>query len=203
MLAAFRAVRRGGMYDDGSVQALLDRRGFLNRMCRPLFRLITRSWHMYPLGFLFGLGFDTATEVGLLGISGVEASRGLSIWAILVFPLLFAVGMSLVDTLDGILMLGAYGWAFVRPLYKMYYNITITSVSVVIALLVGGIEALGLIGDQLKLEGGFWAFVGDVNDNFGTIGYGIIGLFVLAWIVSAVVYRWCRFDEMTAREGEQ
>ena len=195
----FRAVRRGASYDDKSVQDLLDQRGFLNRLCRPLFRLITRSWHMYPLGFLFGLGFDTATEVGLLGISGAEAARGVSMWAILVFPLLFTVGMALVDTLDGILMLGAYGWAFVRPLRKLYYNITITSVSVLIALLVGGIEALGLIGDELRLQGGFWAFIGSVNDNFGLLGYGIIGVFILSWLVSSLVYRMAGFDEVPVR----
>ncbi len=196
MLGAFRVVRRGGVYDDKSVQDLLDQRGLLNRLCRPLFRLISRSWHMYPLGLLFGLGFDTATEVGLLGISGAEAAKGLPIWAILVFPLLFTVGMALVDTLDGILMLGAYGWAFVRPLRKLYYNITITSVSVVIALLVGGIEALGLIGGRFGMAGRFWDAVGSANDNFGLIGYGIIGIFVLAWIVSAAIYRIKRFDDI-------
>jgi nickel/cobalt transporter (NiCoT) family protein len=192
----FRAVRLGGAYDDRGMRDLLDQRGFLNRLCRPLFRLITRSWHMYPLGFLFGLGFDTATEVGLLGISGAEAAKGLSIWAILVFPLLFTVGMALVDTLDGMLMLGAYGWAFVRPLRKLYYNMTITSVSVVIALLVGGIEALGLIGDQMKLEGDFWDAVGTVNDNFGLLGYGIIGIFVLAWLISSAIYKYNGFDDV-------
>ena len=192
----FRIVRQGGVYDDRSVQDILDQRGLLNRICRPLFRVITRSWHMYPLGFLFGLGFDTATEVGLLGISGAQAARGMPIWAIMVFPLLFTVGMALVDTLDGILMLGAYGWAFVRPLRKLYYNITITSVSVLVALLVGGIEALGLIGDQWGLEGAFWDFVGSANDNFGLIGFGIIGIFILAWVISAAVYRWKRYDDI-------
>lgn len=192
----FRAVRRGASYSDQDVQALMDQRGLLNRLCRPLFRLITRGWHMYFLGFLFGLGFDTATEVGLLGISGAEAARGLSIWAILVFPLLFTVGMALVDTLDGILMLGAYGWAFVKPLRKLYYNMTITAVSVLVAVLVGGVEALGLIGDQWQLEGAFWDFVGSLNDNFGLLGYGIIALFILSWIASTVIYRWARLDEV-------
>ncbi len=193
---SFRIVRAGGAFAEHDFDLLLNSRGLLARLFRPLFRLVTQSWHMALLGFLFGLGFDTATEVGLLGISGAEAAKGLSIWAILVFPLLFTVGMALVDTLDGILMLGAYGWAFVRPLRKLYYNITITSVSVVIALLVGGIEALGLIGDQLGLEGGFWEFVSTANDNFGLIGYGIIGVFVLAWLVSAAIYRWKRYDDI-------
>ena len=128
---------------------------------------------MYPLGVLFGLGFDTATEVGLLGISATQAAQGLSIWSILVFPALFTAGMSLIDTTDGVLMLGAYGWAFVKPIRKLYYNLTITAVSVVVAVLVGGIEALGLIGDQLGLTdgGGFWGAIGALNDNFGVLGY--------------------------------
>ena len=108
---------------------------------------------MFPLGFLFGLGFDTATEVALLGISATQAAKGVSIWSIMVFPALFAAGMSLIDTTDGILMLGAYDWAFVKPIRKLYYNLTITSVSVVVAVLIGGIEALGLLGDQLQLSG--------------------------------------------------
>ena len=139
---------------------------FLGRLFRPAFRLITRSWHMYPLGFLFGLGFDTATEIGLLGISAAEASKGLSIWSIMVFPALFTAGMSLVDTTDGILMLNAYGWAFAKPIRKLYYNLTITFVSVVVAVLIGGIEALGLIANKLSLGGPFWEFVGTLNEQF-------------------------------------
>ena len=125
---------------------------------------------MYPLGLLFGLGFDTATEVGVLGISATQASQGLSIWSILVFPALFTAGMSLLDTSDSILMLGAYGWAFVKPIRKLYYNLTITAISVAVAVLVGGIEALGLIGDRLSLTGGFWDAIGALNDNFGLLG---------------------------------
>ena len=118
-----------------------------------MFAIITRSWHMYPLGLLFGLGFDTATEIGLLGISAAEASKGLPLWSILVFPALFAAGMSLIDTTDNILMLGAYGWAFIKPVRKLYYNMTITFVSVVVALVVGGIEALGLLAGQFRSAG--------------------------------------------------
>ena len=151
---------------------------------------------MYPLGLLFGLGFDTATEVGLLGISATQASQGLSIWSILVFPALFTAGMSLVDTTDSILMLGAYGWAFVKPIRKLYYNMTITAVSVLVAVLVGGIEALGLIGDQLGLTGGFWDAIGALNDNFGLLGYLIIGIFAASWLVSAAVYRARGYDEI-------
>jgi high-affinity nickel-transport protein len=151
---------------------------------------------MYPLGMLFGLGFDTATEIGLLGISAAEASRGLSLWSILVFPALFAAGMSLIDTTDNVLMLGAYGWAFVKPIRKLYYNITITLVSVIVAFAVGGIEALGLLAGQFHLKGSFWGLVHRLNDNFGMLGYCIIALFVLSWIASVVIYRWRRFDSL-------
>ncbi|MGH9563042.1 MAG: HoxN/HupN/NixA family nickel/cobalt transporter, partial [Terracidiphilus sp.] len=140
----FSRVRRGEPYVDEELDMLLGSRGFLAKIFCPMFRIISRSWHMYPLGFLFGLGFDTATEIGVLGLSAAEAAKGLSFWAILVFPVLFAAGMSLVDTTDNILMLGAYGWAFVKPVRKLYYNLTITSVSVLVAVIVGGIESLGL-----------------------------------------------------------
>ena len=154
--ATFKRVRRGEPYVDEDLDLLLANRGFLARIFRPIFAMIRRSWHMYPLGVLFGLGFDTATEIGLLGISAAEASRGLSLWSIAVFPVLFAAGMSLIDTTDNILMLGAYGWAYIKPIRKLYYNLTITSVSVVVALIVGGIEALGLLGGQFHLQGVFW-----------------------------------------------
>jgi high-affinity nickel-transport protein len=193
---AWRNVRNGGAYVDDDFDLLLADRGFLARMFRPLFRMITRSWHMYPLGFLFGLGFDTATEIGLLGIAATQASQGLSPWAIMVFPILFSAGMSLVDTLDGHLMLGAYGWAYLKPIRKIYYNMTITLVSVIVAVVIGGIEALGLLADQLKLQGPVWDAIGTLNDNFGTLGFVIIGIFVFSWIVSVLIYRAKRFDEL-------
>jgi high-affinity nickel-transport protein len=193
---AFRRVRRGERYVEEDFDLLLGSRGFLSRLFRPMFALIRRSWHMYPLGILFGLGFDTATEIGLLGLSASEAARGLSLWSVLVFPALFAAGMSLVDTTDNVLMLGAYGWAFVKPIRKIYYNMTITLISVVVALLVGGIEALGLMADQFHFHGTFWALVGTLNENFGTLGYVIIGLFALSWIVSIWFYKWRRFDDL-------
>ncbi len=197
----FQKVRRGGTFVAQDLDVLLASRGFFGRLFRGLFRLIGRSWHMYPLGLLFGLGFDTATEVGLLGISAAGAAKGLSIWSILVFPALFTAGMCLVDTTDSLLMLGAYGWAFVKPIRKLYYNMTITAVSVMVALLIGGIEALGLIADKLRLEGGFWDVVGALNDNFGMIGYLIIGIFLVAWLVSAAVYRINRYDDIEVRAG--
>jgi nickel/cobalt transporter (NiCoT) family protein len=193
---AFVRVRRGEPYVEEDFNMLLGGRGLLSRLFRPMFRMIGRSWHMYPLGVLFGLGFDTATEIGVLGISAAEAAKGLSFWSILVFPVLFASGMSLIDTTDNILMLGAYGWAFVKPIRKLYYNITITSVSVLVALVVGGIEALGLLGEHFHLEGWFWEAVAKLNDNFGTLGYFIVGLFLLSWLASIAFYKWLRFDDL-------
>ena len=196
VIDAFRRVRRGEPYTDENLDLLLANRGLLARIFRPVFRLVTKSWHMYPLGFLFGLGFDTATEIGLLGISAAGASQGLPIWSILVFPALFTAGMTLIDTTDSILMLGAYGWAFVKPVRKLYYNITITLISVVVALAVGSIEGLGLIADKLHLSGAFWDWVGELNENFGLIGYAVIGIFVVSWIVSAFIYRIKGYDEL-------
>jgi len=196
---AFRRVRRGEPYVEEDFDMLLGSRGLLSRLFRPIFRMIRRSWHMYPLGILFGLGFDTATEIGVLGISAVQASKGLSLWSILVFPALFAAGMSLVDTTDNILMLGAYGWAFVKPIRKIYYNMTITLVSVIVAFAVGGIEALGMFAGHFHLAGPFWGLVGKLNENFGTLGYFIIGLFVFSWVVSVAFYRWRGFDDLELR----
>jgi high-affinity nickel-transport protein len=192
----FVRVRRGEPYVEEDLDLLLGSRGFLAKIFRPMFRMITRSWHMYPLGFLFGLGFDTATEIGLLGISAAEASKGLSFWSILVFPVLFAAGMSLIDTTDNIFILGAYGWAFVRPIRKLYYNITITCVSVIVALVVGGIESLGLLAVHFHFKGWFWNGVAKLNGNFGTLGYFIVGVFATSWIISIAVYKWRRFDNL-------
>ncbi len=189
---AFHRVRRGGALHDQDFDLLLNSRGLLARLFRPLFGLVTQSWHMLPVGFLFGLGFDTATEVALLGISATQAGQGVSIWAILVFPALFAAGMSLIDTTDGVLMLGAYNWAFVKPMRKLYYNLVITAVSVVVAVLIGGIEGLGLIGDRLGLDGWFWNGIGALNDNFSGLGFAITGVLILAWVASLIIYRYAR-----------
>lgn len=192
----FQKVRRGGRYVDEDFDRLLDGRGFLVRVLRPMFRMVTSSWHMFPLGFLFGLGFGTATEVTLLGISATQVANGVSIWSIMVFPALFAAGMSLIDTTDGVLMLGAYNWAFIKPMRKLYYNLTITFVSVVIAFFIGGVETLGLIGDRLGLSGWFWETIAALNDNLNGLGFAIIGLFVVAWIVSIVIYRYHGLDDI-------
>ncbi len=202
LLAVFRTFRRvaaGGVYSDEDLNLLLARRGLLGRLFRGLFRLIGHSWQMYPVGFLFGLGFDTATEVGLLGIAATEASRGLPIWSILIFPGLFAGGMALIDTADGVLMLGAYGWAFAKPLRKLFYNLTITAVSTVVAFLVGGIETLGLVQSKFAFGGPFWRLVAALNDNFGTLGYLIIGIFAAGWALSVALYRARGYDGIAVR----
>src|SRR5258708_18876617 len=155
----FREVKNGGEYNDFTVDESLNKRGLMGRFFRPLLRMTDRSWKMYPMGVLFGLGFDTATEVGLLGIAAVEAGKGLPVPYILIFPLLFTAGMCLLDTTDGILMLGAYGWAFVKPVRKLYYNLNITLVSVLVALVVGTIEVISIIIGPLNLSGGIWTYL--------------------------------------------
>ncbi len=192
----FQAVKRGEPFQEDDFDLLLNNRGFLARIFRPLFKVVTKSWHMFPIGFLFGLGFDTATEVALFGISATQAANGASFGTLLVFPALFTAGMALIDATDGVLMLGAYGWAFMKPVRKLYYNITITAVSVVVAVLIGGIEILGLIGDTFKLEGPFWDGIGALNDNFGVLGYVIIGVFALSWLLSVVIYRVRGYDDI-------
>jgi high-affinity nickel-transport protein len=151
---------------------------------------------MYPLGVLFGLGFDTATEIGVLGISATQAAHGLSEPSLLIFPTLFTVGMALVDTTDSVLMVGAYGWAFVKPMRKLYYNLTITAVSVLVAFLVGSLEALGLVAEKLGLHGSFWEFVVMLNAEFGALGYLIVAVFVASWLISLLVYRLKGYDRL-------
>lgn len=196
VLKTFNHVRKGGAYIDEDMDILLGNRGFLARIFRPLFRLVTRSWHMAPLGFLFGLGFDTATEVAILGLSAGQAASGLSIATVLIFPLLFAAGMALIDTADGALMMGAYQWAFVKPIRKLYYNITITLVSALVAILIGGIEATALLGDKLGLTGGIWTLAADLGEHFNSLGFFIVGLFAACWLASWAIYRWKGFDEI-------
>ena len=177
ILRAFREAKRGGTICERAVDESLERRGLLGRLLKPFLRLVSKSRHMYLVGLLFGLGFDTASEVGLLGIAAIEASKGLPIWSILIFPALFTAGMSLIDTTDGILMLGAYGWAFIEPARKLSYNLTITSASVFVAILVGGLEIAGLLG-------------GNVDATW--LGFAIIGAFVACWLLSCAIYRIAR-----------
>jgi nickel/cobalt transporter (NiCoT) family protein len=190
---AFRVAERGEAMTEEEVEALLHQRGWLARLFRPLFRFVSESWHLYPIGLLFALGFETASEISLFGLSA-QASDAASSWSILAFPALFAAGMTLVDTTDGVLMLGAYGWAYRKPIRKLFYNLTITSVSVLVALVVGGIETLGLIGSQLQLHSTFWNAISGLNENFGALGYGIVALFVVSWGVSFLVYRLKGYD---------
>jgi nickel/cobalt transporter (NiCoT) family protein len=192
----FRHVKAGGAYVEEDLDILLSGGGFIARVFRPLFRAISHSWQMYPLGLLFGLGFDTATEIGLLGLSAAGASQGMPLWSILVFPALFTAGMSLVDTTDSILMLRAYGWAFVNPVRKLYYNMTMTFVSVLVALIIGSFETLNLIGGKLELKGSFWGAIGAINDNFGVFGTVIIGVFAGTWAMSMVLYRLMDYDRL-------
>ncbi len=196
---AFRHYRVTGGYSEDDTNALLARRGFLARILRPLFNMISKSWHMYPLGFLFALGFDTATEISLFGVAASAGAEGLSFWAILSFPLLFTAGMALADTADGVMMLGAYGWAYVKPARKFVYNIAITAMSVVVAFVVGGVETLGLIGERFKLEGWFWETIASANDLLPVLGFAIVGLFAAAAALSMLVYRFGNFDETLAR----
>ena len=193
---AFRRVKNGGSYSESDLDILMANGGFFARIFRRLFSLIRRSWHMYPLGFLFGLGFDTASEVALLGMTAAQASSGLSMWSILIFPALFTAGMTLLDTTDSVLMVRAYGWAFVKPVRKLYYNMTITFVSVVVAVLVGGIEALGLIGEKFSLSGGLWDLIGTLNDELELLGYLIVAIFIGSWLLSMLVYRMKGYDRI-------
>ncbi len=190
----FRRVAHGGAYSEASLEEFLSQRGLLARLFRPMLRVIHKSWHMYPLGLLFGLGFDTASEVALLGLAAASGANHVPITFILVLPALFAAGMSLVDATDGVLMLGAYGWAYVKPIRKLYYNLNITLVSVLIAFAIGGIEVLSIIGNRLSLSGGIWDLV--ANLDFGIIGLAIIGIFVVSWTTSTLIYRWKGYDHL-------
>jgi high-affinity nickel-transport protein len=197
----FQRVRRGKAYTQQELNVLLSSRGLFGRLLRGLFRLISRSWHMYPLGLLFGLGFDTATEIGVLGISAAEASKGLSVWSILVFPALFTAGMSLVDSSDSVLMVGAYGWAFTNPVRKLYYNLAITGFSVVVAVLVGANEALALVRDKFGLDRGLLVFADASGTRFAALGYFVAAIFVAAWLVSFVIYRAMGYHKMPALDN--
>jgi high-affinity nickel-transport protein len=187
---SFQCARRGEAVAEHELDQLLSGRGLLARIFRPLFRMVTRSWHMFAIGFLFGLGFDTATEITLFTVAGSQASGGMSFGTVMIFPALFAAGMTLVDTSDSVLMVGAYGWAFLNPIRKIWYNLTITAISALVAMLIGGIEALGLLASKLELAGGFWDMVGRLNSGLAGFGYVVIAIFVASWIVSLLIYRW-------------
>ncbi|HEY0182420.1 MAG TPA: HoxN/HupN/NixA family nickel/cobalt transporter [Rhodopila sp.] len=191
---SFQRVSAGATLEDASLNTMLIGPGILARLCRPLFRMVTRGWHMYLVGFLFGLGFDTATEVGLIGISASQASRGMSPWQTLVFPALFTAAMALVDTTDSVLMTRAYGWALIRPLRKLWYNLTLTAVSVIVAVLIGSVEGLGLLAGHLGLEGRLWSWITRLNDDLTNFGFAVVGIFLCAWALSVLIYRWKGYD---------
>jgi high-affinity nickel-transport protein len=192
ILGIFRRMRHGEFHEE-ELEEQLDSRGFMNRLYGRATRAIRKPWQMYPLGMLFGLGFDTATEVALLVLAGGAAASGLPFYAILCLPILFAAGMSLFDTIDGAFMNFAYGWAFSKPVRKIFYNITITGLSVAVALLIGSIELLSVLADRLTLSGGVWDFVSGLDLN--VVGYVIVGLFVLTWMVALAVWRFGRIEE--------
>ncbi|MFI2283994.1 HoxN/HupN/NixA family nickel/cobalt transporter [Nocardia beijingensis] len=182
----FRQLRRGE-FDEEQLERQLDSRGLLNRVLRPVLGLVRRPRHMYPVGVLFGLGFDTVTEVGLLVIAGGAAATGLPWYSILVLPVLFSAGMALFDSLDGSFMSFAYDWAFAKPVRKIYYNLVITGLSVAVALLIGGQEIVSIFAERLEVESGVVAWIG--NLDLGDLGYIIVGLFVLTWAVAVAVWR--------------
>ncbi|HML12604.1 MAG TPA: HoxN/HupN/NixA family nickel/cobalt transporter [Xanthobacteraceae bacterium] len=194
---AFRRARAGHEIHEEDLDVLLAQRGWLVQLFRPLLRLVSRSWHLFPIGVLFALGFDTASAISLFGLS-VQASHEMSAWSVLVFPALFAAAMTLVDSADGILMLGAYGWAFVKPARKLLYNLTITVVSVMVALVIGAVEVLGLIAERSGGAGAFWRIVTELNMNFATLGYLIVALFAAGWMGSMLLYRLRGYDRVEA-----
>ena len=185
---------RGGNYDRERLEERLEDRGFMSRFfLGKFFRMISRSWHMYPLGILFGLGFDTASEVGLLALAAGVASHAVPFLAVLSLPILFAAGMSLMDTADGAFMSQAYGWAFSNPIRKVYYNITVTTLSVTVALVVGSVELLQVFATRFGLDSGFWAYLNALD--FEKLGYAVVALFLVTWAGSVVIWKARRIDE--------
>lgn len=192
----FWDIKKNSHLDQKAIEYFKNNTGILIKFFSPLFKFISKSWHMYFVGFLFGLGFDTATEIALLGISATQAAQGISIWIIMIYPFLFMAGMCLVDTSDGILMLGIYSWAFIKPLKKLFYNMTITLISFLVALFISGIEALGIISDKFELKSGVWQYINNINNNFEIFGAYIVGIFILSWIISVGIYRLSRFNRL-------
>jgi nickel/cobalt transporter (NiCoT) family protein len=198
----FRRMREGH-YSEAELEEELNKRGFMNRFYSRATNAVTKSWQMYPVGFLFGLGFDTATEIALLATAGVAAGAGLPIYAILCLPILFAAGMSLLDTIDGMFMNFAYGWAFSQPVRKIFYNITITTLSVLVALVIGTIELISVLADKLSLSSQPFAFISGLDLNY--VGYAIVATFVFTWIVALAVWHFGRIEQKWSagmRRGE-
>jgi high-affinity nickel-transport protein len=192
ILKVFRKIRTG-TFDEAELEKQLDSRGFMNRFLGGLTKSVRKPWHIYPIGVLFGLGFDTATEVGLLVLAGGAAAFNLPFYAILVLPILFAAGMCLMDTIDGVFMNAAYGWAFARPVRKVFYNLTITSISVAVALVIGSIELIGVLADRLDITSGPLASIANINLDYA--GYAIVGLFVVAWALAIAIWHFGNIEE--------
>nr|WP_163511992.1 HoxN/HupN/NixA family nickel/cobalt transporter [Fodinicola acaciae] len=192
IVQVFRRMRTGS-YSEAELEDHLNNRGFMNRILRGATKAVTKPWQMYPVGLLFGLGFDTATEIGLLVLAGGAAASSLPWYAILTLPVLFAAGMSLLDSIDGSFMNFAYGWAFAKPVRKVYYNITVTGLSVVVAVVIGGIELIGLLADKLGITTGPLAWIGGLDLNY--VGFIVVGIFVLTWIVALAVWRFGRIED--------
>jgi len=190
----FKETRHGGV-DQEKLESLLGDRGFMNRYFRPLFKIVEKPWHIYPIGVLFGLGFDTATELALIAISvGIGVSSSVPLWMILVLPYMFTCGMVLVDTTDGVTMRMAYGWAFLNPIRKIYYNLTVTVISVLVALAIGTVELLQVLAAELGLTGPWWQWLSGLD--FETVGFMIIIIFLASWLISVAVWKSKRLDEV-------
>jgi high-affinity nickel-transport protein len=195
LLGIVRVARemRAGRFDESELERRLNSRGLMMRFFGPLAAKISKPWHMYPIGMLFGLGFDTASEVALLFLAAGAAGAGLPIYAILCLPILFAAGMSLLDTIDGSFMNFAYGWAFSKPVRKLFYNITITGLSVIVAFGVGTVELVGLVVRQTGAQGSFWAWWEGIDS--GTLGFIIVGMFVAVWLLALAVWHFGRIEQ--------
>ena len=192
LITLFLKFRKDKINDD-KLNDLLDTRGFVSRMFGPYFKFISHIWHVLPPGFLFVLGLDTASEISLLSLSSGASQQAISFVGIISLPILFAAGMSLLDTLDGILMISAYNWAFFTPIRKIYYNITITAISVIAALLIGTVELLQILVDKLQLKGSIWEFI--ENIQFDNIGYILVILFIISWLISTLIWKFGKVEQ--------
>jgi high-affinity nickel-transport protein len=192
IIKVFRRMRQGA-FDEQALEDQLNKRGLMNRILGGVTKAVTKPWQMYPVGLLFGLGFDTATEVSLLVLAGGAAALALPWYAILTLPFLFAAGMSLLDTIDGCFMNFAYGWAFSKPVRKVYYNITITGLSVAVALIIGTIELISVLNEKVGIDAGPLAWIGNLDLNY--VGYGIVGFFVLTWVFALLIWKYARIEE--------
>lgn len=190
----FQTLKQGKL-NQAELDNLLENRGFMNRFFRPLFKIISKPWHIYPVGVLFGLGFDTASEVALIAISvGIGVSTNIPLYYILILPLMFTCGMVTIDTADGVAMRVAYGWAFLNPIRKIYYNLTVTVISVLVAWAIGTVELLQVLSSELNLNGLFWNWLNTLN--FEMIGFGIVLIFILSWLVSFGYWQYKQFDKV-------